>query len=224
MTQPQSPSKLSYVLLGAAAAFATQVGLTSDASADGVSVRVGGSAHVEAGVHVNVDGFIGAIAQLEAGLSVGIGFSSPPPPPPVPSYYVEYVAPAPVIYAPQPVYIDQPMVVAPAPLSRWGLGVFAGSVHIDDQEAGSDLGLVGRYRLSPNWSIEGELAKTKSTNGSRVDRRVGGALVWTLPVGRKLRPSLLVGAGYGQSERRRLREHRPCSRSSLSRIRRRHHL
>ncbi len=200
MTQPQSPSKLSYVLLGAAAAFATQVGLTSDASADGVSVRVGGSAHVEAGVHVNVDGFIGAIAQLEAGLSVGIGFSSPPPPPPVPSYYVEYVAPAPVIYAPQPVYIDQPMVVAPAPLSRWGLGVFAGSVHIDDQEAGSDLGLVGRYRLSPNWSIEGELAKTKSTNGSRVDRRVGGALVWTLPVGRKLRPSLLVGAGYGQSE------------------------
>jgi len=196
----KSQRKLSYLLVAAGAALGTQAALSNTASADTVSVRVGGSAHVEAGVHINVDGVIGALATLEAGLSVGIGFSTPPPPPPVPSYYVEYVAPAPIYAPPQPLYIDQPMIPAPAPMSRWGIGAFAGSVHIDDQEVGSDLGLVGRYRLSRSWSLEGEVAKTKSTGGSRVDRRVGGAVVWNLPVGRRLKPSLLLGAGYGQSE------------------------
>ncbi len=168
MTKRQS--KLTYLLVAAGAALGTQAVLSNAASADNVSVRVGGSAHVEAGVHINVDGVIGALATLEAGLSVGIGFSAPPPPPPpppVPSYYVEYVTPAPIYAPPQPLYIDQPMVPAPAPMSRWGLGAFAGSVHIDDQEVGSDLGLVGRYRLSRSWSLEGEVAKTKSTSGSR---------------------------------------------------------
>ncbi len=199
----QSQSKLSHLLLMTAVVFGTQAALGDDASADTVSVAVGGSAHVDAGVHVNVDGFIGALAHLEAGISVGVGFSAPPPappPPPVPSYYVEYVAPAPVYAPPQPLYLDRPIVQPRAPMSRWGLGAFAGSVHIDDQEAGSDLGLVGRYRLSRSWSLEGEVAKTKSTGGARVDRRVGGAVIWNLPLGRKLKPSLLLGAGYGQSE------------------------
>lgn len=204
MTSPfASRSKVSCLALIATAAVGSQFAFAQEAVADGVSVHLGGSAHVDGAVHVNVDAVLGALAHVEAGLSVGIGFAEPPPPPPppVPSYYVEYVQPAPVYVAPEPVYLERPMAPVPQPsIERWGLGAFAGSVHVDGQEVGSDLGLLGRYRLSRAWSLEGELAKTTSTNGSRVDRRLGGALVWTLPLGRKLSPFLLLGAGYGQSE------------------------
>ncbi|MCP4449665.1 MAG: hypothetical protein GY811_30695 [Myxococcales bacterium] len=209
-SKPRSRSNLSSLILIATTAIGTQAALSGDAAADSVSVRLGASASVEAGVHVDVDGFIGALAQLETGLSIGIGFAEPPPPPPVPSYYVEYAQPAPVyappvyaapVYAaPLPVLVERPMAPVAAPLRRWGLGGFAGSVHVDDQEVGSDLGLVGRYRLSSAWAVEGEIAKTESTSGARVDRRMGGALVWNLPLGHRLKPSLLLGAGYGQSE------------------------
>lgn len=212
--QARNRSHLSALLLiCGGTALGAQALTTSAAAADTVSIQVGGSA----GVHVNVDGFIDAIGQLEAGLSFGIGFSDPPPPPPpVPTYYVEYSEP---VYAPPPqeqYYEEQyyqeshyqesyqnVVQVAPAPkpaLARWGLGAFAGSVQVDDQEAGADLGLVGRYRFSRSWSVEGEVAKTQTSSGERTDKRVGGALVWHLPILQSLKPSLLVGAGYGQSE------------------------
>lgn len=194
-------SKLSTLCLAAIAALGAQALASQEAAADSVSVHWGAAARVDAGVHVNVDAVVGALATLEAGLSVGIGFSQPPPPPPVPTYYVEYVEPAPVYVEHQPVYINRG-IVAPrrAPMNRWGIGAFAGSVQADGQDSGSDLGLLGRYRLSRSWAVEAELAKTEAADGARVDRRLGGSLIWTLPVGKRLKPSLLMGAGYGQSK------------------------
>ena len=99
-------------------------------------------------------------------IGVGIRFAQPPPPrlppppPPVPpaprcahecavpSYYVEpvvYVAPVYPRAYPPPVVVDQRVVVRPARrLPRWGLGAFAGSMAVDGQESGADLGLIGR--------------------------------------------------------------------------------
>ncbi len=204
MTSKQkSRSHLNVVFLAASSALALAAFSPQKASADTVSVRVGGA--VDAGVHVSIDGGIDVVGVIDAGLSFGIGFSEPPPPPPpappVPSYYVVYEEP---VYAPpappaQPYVVKQARAFEPA-IKRWGIGAFAGSVRVGEQESGSDVGILGRYRLSPTWSVEGELTKTQTSDSERVDRRLGGAIHWHLPVGKRLRPSLLVGGGYGQSE------------------------
>ncbi len=205
--QTRNRRKFPSLFLVTASCFGLQAIISGQASADTLALQVGGTARLNAGVHVNVDGLIGAVntvvgavSSFEAGISVGIGFSHPPPPPPVPSYYYgDYVEPAPVYQPPQPLYIDQPVIPRPAPMRRWGLGIFAGSVQVDDEDVASDLGLVGRYRFARSWAVEAEVAKSESTGGARVDRRLGGALVWNLPMGNRLKPSLLLGAGYGQS-------------------------
>lgn len=199
-------TKLSSFFLATVAVAGAQALTASDASADSVAVHFGAEAGVHVDIGAGVASVLGALAHVEVGVGVGVHFSQPPPPP-VPAYYVEpvvYVAPAP-IYVPQPVYVaPQPYVAATAPapqrFDRWGLGIFAGSVHVDDQEVGSDLGLLGRYRVSRAFSVEAEVAKSETLDGDRADRRLGGAVIWNLPIGRRLTPSLLAGAGYGQSK------------------------
>lgn len=181
----------------------------SEAHADSsVSVHVDGAVRVSAGaVHVNVDGALDAWARLEAGVALGVRFAEPPPPPPAPVVVVagcEYRCSAvPSYYVEQETYDHQvqPVVVTRVrPMERWGLGAFAGSLHVDDQEDGSDLGLLGRYRISRAFSLELELAKTKMDSGNRVDRHIGSALLYDLAPHRSLSPYLLVGAGFGQTE------------------------
>jgi len=127
-----------------------------------------------------------------------IGFAEPPPPvapgcpcdeppPQVPAYYQP---PAP---APQP-----PVVVAgpaPAPNPRFGVGVFAGGVDVEDREAGDAFGVVGRFNLGQHLALEGELSRDSIANDVRIDHRVGGALVLGLMPTSRLNPYLLAGGG-----------------------------
>jgi hypothetical protein len=79
-------------------------------------------------------------------------------------------AAAPAAYPPAPI----------TPLPTWGFGVFAGGVEVDGGPAGDDLGLLARLRLSDNLLVEAEVGKTELAEGARVDRRLGGGLVWEL--------------------------------------------
>lgn len=179
-----------------------------------IRVHIGGSAHVRVGggvrvrvpqvrwyrrhyapppPHVAVSGHI----WLGGGYYSGPNYAPPPPPAPtcdcgpsqVPSYYP--VSAPPVAYA----------SAAPVPaLSRWGVGVFAGGVDVEGQPEGSDLGLLGRYRLSPSLAIEGEIGKTELASGARVDRRLGAGLVWEAWAHNRLAPYLVGSVGVTQAE------------------------
>ncbi len=151
------------------------------------------------------------VGHLEAGLAFGVRFAEPPPPPePVVvvtgcSYRCANYAAVPGYYVEQEVYVEQPQTavyVAPLarPIERWGLGAFAGSLHVDGQEGGSDIGLVGRYRLSPVFAIEAEVAKSQMEGGGRSDRHLGASLLIDLSPRADLSPFLLAGAGFGQTD------------------------
>lgn len=196
------------------------------AHADGVRIRAGGSVRIGGSARVRVGRdrprpsrrvrvaprprhhhlHVGGQLRFGGGLFFGVRFAEPPPPPPpppcefecggVPAYYTggytgTYApsAPAAAVYQP-----------APEPLPRWGLGVFAGSVAVEGQDAGSDLGLVGRFRLSEHLELEAELAKSELEAGGRVDRRVGGALLYDFRPRSTWSIFVLGGAGYGHTE------------------------
>lgn len=96
-----------------------------------------------------------------------------------------------------------PVVVATAPepeLARLGLGVFGGSVEVEENDAGTDLGLVARLRLSRHFQLEAELSRTDIGDGARVDKRIGGALLLQLLPDSALSPYLLGGGGFGRAE------------------------
>lgn len=120
---------------------------------------------------------------------------------PVPSYYGYYdqsyypVAPGPVAPA--------VAVVAPAPrkdLPRFGLGLFAGGVSVEDRDESSDLGVLGRFRLTNGLLIEGELGKTSYGDDLRTDRRLGASLVYEIGAYNRLAPYVLVGIGAQQAD------------------------
>jgi len=123
---------------------------------------------------------------------------------PVPSYYGYYeqnyypVAPAP---APAPA----PAVAASVPeprrqLPKFGIGLFAGGVSVENVDESSDVGLLGRFRLTPGLLIEGELGKTSYENNLRVDRRLGASLVYEIGAYNRLAPYLLAGLGAQQAD------------------------
>jgi hypothetical protein len=120
-------------------------------------------------------------------------YASPPPPPPPRCFSC-----GPAVYAPAPMPV--PIVTAPAPLPRLGFGVFAGSMDVEGQEVGSDLGLLGRFRLTDHLQIEGELARSEIAVSDRVDRRVGAALLYDFSPRRVLSFNLLAGLGVSQSD------------------------
>jgi hypothetical protein len=120
---------------------------------------------------------------------------------PVPSYYGVYSV-EPQYYPVAPAAQPQVAVVAPAArpeLPRFGIGLFAGGVSVQDQSDSSDVGVLGRFRLTPGLLIEGELGKTTYEQNLREDRRLGAALVYEIGAYNKLAPYVLAGLGVQQA-------------------------
>jgi hypothetical protein len=123
---------------------------------------------------------------------------------PVPSYYGVYSQPT--YYPVQPAATTA--VVAPAPrpeLPRFGIGLFAGGASVEgtdgfEAKESSDIGLLGRFRLTPGLLIEGEVGKQSYENDLRVDRRMGASLVYEIGAYNKLAPYVLAGLGVQQAE------------------------
>ncbi|MBA3460258.1 MAG: hypothetical protein H0T46_09885 [Deltaproteobacteria bacterium] len=119
----------------------------------------------------------------------------------VPSYYGESnyypVAPAPAAAPGVVAVISDPR----PPLPKLGVGLFAGGVSVQDQDDSSDIGLLGRVRLgNGGLLVEGELGKTSYTNDLRVDRRLGGALVYEIGARNRFAPYILAGLGVQQAD------------------------
>ncbi len=73
--------------------------------------------------------------------------------------------------------------------------MFAGGVTADNGSDSSDVGLLGRFRLTQGLILEGELGKTETADGARVDRRAEGALIWEIGAERPWAPYVLAGLG-----------------------------
>jgi hypothetical protein len=120
----------------------------------------------------------------------------------VPSYYSgSYYPVQPSVQAGAPGLVA-PVVAAPAPrpLPTFGIGVSAGGTSIEDRKESSDLSALVRLRLTPGLLIEGELGKTTFENDVRVDRRLGGSLVWELGARNTFAPYLVGGLGVQQAD------------------------
>lgn len=122
---------------------------------------------------------------------------------PVPSYYgyyeQSYYPVAPAVAAPAPAVA----VSAPAPrreLPKFGIGLFAGGVSVEDVDESSDVGALGRFRLTNGLLIEGELGKTSYEDNLRVDRRLGASLVYEIGAHNRLAPYVLGGLGVQQAD------------------------
>jgi hypothetical protein len=125
----------------------------------------------------------------------------------VPSYYhtTSYYPVAPVS-APGSVAV---VAAARAPLPKLGIGLFAGGSAVESQTGASmhesdDMGLLGRFRLTPGLILEGELGKMSYTvdgvENARVDRRLGASLLYEIGAYNRWAPYLLVGMGVQQAE------------------------
>jgi opacity protein-like surface antigen len=123
----------------------------------------------------------------------------------VPSYYGEGYYPV------QPTYGGPSVVAVAAPrpeLPRFGVGLFAGAVNTTDNQqtntGESDLGVLGRFRLTPGLIVEGELGKTttnlNNVDNVRVDRRLGGSLLYEIGAYNRFAPYLLAGLGVQQAQ------------------------
>jgi hypothetical protein len=92
-------------------------------------------------------------------------------------------------------------VAAPQPeLPRFGVGVFAGGIDVKGQQSSSDMGLLGRFRLTEGLLVEGELGKTELANGVRVDRRMAASLVYEIGAQSSLAPFIVGGVGVNQAD------------------------
>ena len=119
----------------------------------------------------------------------------------VPSYYYGYGG---SYYPVQPNANAAPGVVAVAParppMPTFGIGVAAGGSNVDGRQESSDLSALLRFRLTPGLLIEGELGRTSFKDDVRVDRRIGGSLIWELGARNALAPYLLGGGGVEQAD------------------------
>lgn len=182
------------------------------AAAD-VRVHVGGSAHVRIGGGPVRAHWVRPWRQhhrprpairIRGSIYVGGGYYQPGPfaqPPPAPAapcncdtgnYYP--IAPAPVAY------VSGPVVVAEAPLPRFGLGAYLGGVSVDGEQEGKDVGLVGQFRLTRGLIVEAEIAKNELADGVRVDRRFMAGLQYELSPRRRLSPYVAGAIGVTQVE------------------------
>lgn len=124
---------------------------------------------------------------------------------PVPSYYGCY-SPCGSSYYPVEPQSGAPGVAVAAPvaerpeLPKLGIGLFAGGVKVSDKDDSSDIGIIGRFRLTPGLLIEGELGQTKYPNDERVDRRLGASLIYEIGAYNKLAPYVLGGLGVQQAD------------------------
>lgn len=123
---------------------------------------------------------------------------------PVPSYYGVQQSYYPV----QPATPSNTAIVAPVvrpELPRFGIGLFAGGASVEgtdgfDNKDSSEIGLLGRFRLTQGLLIEGEVGKMSYEQDLRVDRRMGASLVYEIGAYNKLAPYVLAGLGVQQAE------------------------
>jgi hypothetical protein len=193
------------LLLTLALATAGSTVLAEREAAADVRVHVGGHVRIRVGgprVHYRVYRPRPRPVRVHVGGSIWVGggtyygprFAEPPP---SHSYcdcddggYYGPVRPAPSVVVSQP---------APRPaLPRWGLGIAAGGVSVEGQDAGDDLALIGRFRLTPGLAIEGEVGKNELADGQRVDRRLGASLVYELGAYNRWAPYGVAGIGVSQ--------------------------
>jgi Outer membrane protein beta-barrel domain len=116
------------------------------------------------------------------------------------SYYPVEAAAGPSVTA---AYIPRPE------LPKLGIGLFAGGVSTSDvngntQHDSSDVGVLGRLRLgNGGLLVEGELGKTSydvaGASNVRVDRRLGGSLIYEFGAYNALAPYILGGIGVQQA-------------------------
>ncbi len=189
------------------------VGHSSTASAD-IRVRIGGGvrigtprAHWSRPVYrpyyrprYTIGGSIWVGGGYYSGYSART-YAAPPPPPScecgpgaVPSYYPGYY----------PGYYQtaQPTVyTAPAEsyeLPRFAIGAFAGGTDTDG-EAGSDAGLLARFRLTDGLLIEGEFGgsttEQRELNNESPDHRFGASLIYEIGARNTWAPYLVAGVG-----------------------------
>jgi hypothetical protein len=120
----------------------------------------------------------------------------------VPSYYGYYSTASYYPVAPAPSYAPAVVAVAARPeLPKFGLGLFAGGVAVEDVEESSDIGLLARFRLgNGGLFVEGELGKTSYQDDLRVDRRLGASLVYEIGTENRFAPYVLAGLGVQQAE------------------------
>jgi hypothetical protein len=122
----------------------------------------------------------------------------------VPSYYYgnSYYPVETTAYAgPQAVVVAQPE------MPRFGIGIFGGLTSTDyntqNNISETDYGLLARFRLTRGLIVEGELGKdSTSVNGQadiRVDRRLGGSLLYEFGAQNHFAPYVLAGLGVEQA-------------------------
>ena len=184
------------------------------------SVHASGGAHVSGGVHFS--GRVGGGASVRfarpawrptwrphrwfgGNVWIGGGYYYPRPyyyyyyPEYVPSYYGGSYYPV------QPTAAPGVAAVAPPPrpsLPTFGIGVFAGGSsvqNVQNKEDTSDLGALARLRLTPGLIVEGEIEKNTFKDNVRVDRRMGGSLIFEIGAQNSFAPYLLAGAGVQQA-------------------------
>jgi hypothetical protein len=179
--------------------------------------RVSGGVHISGGAH-----FSGSV-----GWHGGVRFARPAWRPRGwfgGSVWVgHYYYPRPYYYYPYPEYVPsyyggsyypvQPMSGAPGvvavaappepPMPTFGIGVFAGGSSVQNsqnQQDSSDLGALARLRLTPGLIVEAEIAKTTFKDTSRVDRLIGGSLIYEIGAHNTFAPYVLGGGGVQQSD------------------------
>jgi len=121
----------------------------------------------------------------------------------VPSYYGGSYYPLALAVAPTTTAAPGAVVVAEAPrpsLPTLGIGLFAGGTNVQDREDSTDWGAMARLRLGAGLLIEGEIGKTTFKDNVRVDRRIGGSLLYEFGARNSLAPYLLAGGGVNQAD------------------------
>jgi hypothetical protein len=220
------PLRFASLALAAAGFAAGMVASPPEASADRHRIRGGGGVHVRGQGRVRVGGRYNG--PRYHGRAYGRGYRRPYGRPYYRPYYrprvhlryyarpyffpyyygYRYAAPPPCYYECGPSYYSAPPVAVAAParapqpeLPRLGIGIFGGTVGVEnDDDYGGDLGLVGRLRLTRHFMLEAEVSKTELSDGERVDKRIGGALMLDLLPHSALSPFLLGGGGFGQTD------------------------
>jgi hypothetical protein len=189
--------------------------LLQGGTADAGHAHFSGGAHFSGSVHVS--GRVGSSwgsahfarpawrsrSWFGGSVWVGRGYYYPRPyyyyyaPEYVPSYYGSSYYPVQPMAAPGVVAAT----VAPRPsMPSFGIGVFAGGSNVQDKEDSSDLGALARLRLTPGLLVEGEIAKMSFKNDVRVDRRIGGSLIYEIGAQNTFAPYLLAGLGVQQAD------------------------
>jgi len=200
---------LAPLVLGGVIGLATLQGGTAEAGRAHFSGSVRFSGHARSGVSVHFARPFGRSfwrprARVWVGGSVWVGGYYPRPyyyyyyPETVPSYYGNSYYPVGPSAAPG--VVAAPLAPPRPSLPTFGIGVAAGGSNVQGKQDTSDLSVLGRLRLTPGLLIEAELGKTSFPDNVRVDRRIGGSLIWEIGAYNTFAPYLLGGAGVQQAD------------------------